>query len=71
MLEGWSGEEPPSIFGQNFEGPMDGHAPGEPAHYDKHVWLWKANPKGFNIEHDGTITSDIPGIFSQWNPNLK
>jgi hypothetical protein len=71
MLEGWSGEEPPSIFGQNFEGPMDGHAPGEPAHYDKHVWLWQANPKGFNIEHDGTITSDIPGIFSQWNPNLK
>jgi hypothetical protein len=40
FYEGWSGSEPPSIFGQTFEGVMDGHGPGEPRHYDKHVWIW-------------------------------
>jgi hypothetical protein len=70
-FEGWNASEPPSIFGQKFEGPMPGHAPGEPIHYDKHIWLWQANPKGFNIEANGDITYHTPGIFSQWNPNLK
>jgi hypothetical protein len=34
------------VFGKRFEGPMLGHEPGQPIHYDKHVWLFKHNPKG-------------------------
>jgi hypothetical protein len=45
----------PSLFGQPFDGPMEGHAPGMPIHYDLHVWLWQNNPAG---------------IFAQWNPNV-
>ena len=44
-----AGNTPPSIFGQQLAGPMDGHEPIIPAslrHYDLHVWLWKDNPKG-------------------------
>lgn len=39
----------PSIFGQPFNGPMEGHHPLMPAglhHYDLHVWLFKDNPEG-------------------------
>ncbi|WP_309672091.1 hypothetical protein [Gemmatimonas sp.] len=45
----------PSVFGEAFEGPMPGHEPGMPWHYDKHVWLWNTNPNG---------------MFSQWNPSI-
>lgn len=62
----WKGSEAPSVFGQTFEGPMPGHEEGEPAHYDKHVWLWQANPKGFNFPWP-----DVPGMFAGWNPNIK
>jgi hypothetical protein len=36
----------PTLFGRAFDGPMLGHAPGMPIHYDLHVWLWKHNPSG-------------------------
>jgi hypothetical protein len=42
-------EEHPQIFGQPFNGPMEGHQPLMPKelhHYDLHVWLWKHNPAG-------------------------
>jgi hypothetical protein len=39
-------EEPPALFGREFEGPMPGHGPGEPVHYDLHVWAWRHNPAG-------------------------
>lgn len=45
----------PSVFGHPFDGPMLGHAPGMPIHYDLHVWLWKHNPSG---------------MFAPWNPNV-
>jgi hypothetical protein len=48
----------PSIFGQPFEGPMEGHEPLIPSefvHYDKHVWLID-NPNG---------------MFSPTNPNVS
>ena len=45
----------PSLFGQPFDGPMAGHAPGMPIHYDLHVWLWQDNPEGF---------------FEAWNPTV-
>ena len=46
----------PSVFGESFEGPMPGHEPGMPWHYDKHVWVWETNPNG---------------MFSQWNPSIS
>lgn len=46
----------PTVFGQTFEGPMDGHEPGMPRHYDKHVWVWSPNPNG---------------LFAQFNPRLS
>ncbi|HEX6979741.1 MAG TPA: hypothetical protein VF342_10625 [Alphaproteobacteria bacterium] len=39
----------PTLFGQPFDGPMEGHEPLMPQalhHYDLHVWLFKDNPKG-------------------------
>lgn len=36
----------PTLFGRGFDGPMEGHEPGMPMHYDLHVWLWKHNPDG-------------------------
>lgn len=42
-------KERPTLFGQPFDGPMDGHEPIMPAslkHYDLHVWLFKENPDG-------------------------
>ena len=46
----------PSLLGQDFQGPMVGHGPGMPVHYDLHVWVWKHNPAG---------------TFAQWNPALS
>lgn len=40
---------PPSLFGQTFMGPMEGHEPLIPkefVHYDLHAWLFKDNPLG-------------------------
>ncbi len=39
-------EDKPSLFGRAFDGPMEGHEPGMPRHYDEHAWLWLDNPKG-------------------------
>ena len=44
-----AGGKAPTLFGQTFAGPMDGHYPVMPKelrHYDLHVWLWKPNPRG-------------------------
>jgi len=45
----------PTLFGHTFQGPMPGHHPGMPAHYDLHVWLFEPNPSG---------------MFAQFNPNV-
>ena len=42
-------KERPSLFGQTFMGPMEGHEPLIPkqfVHYDLHAWLFKNNPLG-------------------------
>ena len=44
-----AGQKRPTIFGQELQGPMEGHVPLQPAsfhHYDLHVWLWRHNPAG-------------------------
>jgi hypothetical protein len=46
----------PFLFGQGFDGPMPGHAPGMPIHYDLHAWVAEANPAG---------------VFAQWNPAIS
>jgi hypothetical protein len=43
----------PSLFGVLFDGPMPGHEPGMPVHYDLHAWVWLNNPDG---------------LFAAWNP---
>jgi hypothetical protein len=46
----------PVIFGRPLDGPMELHEPGQPPHYDLHVWVWTANPSG---------------IFAPFNPNVS
>jgi hypothetical protein len=53
-----AGTERPQIFGQQLNGPMDGHEPIMPAslrHYDLHVWLWKNNPHGVFSPTNATV----------------
>jgi hypothetical protein len=46
----------PTVFEHTFDGPMAGHEPGQPWHYDQHVWAWAPNPSG---------------MFAQFNPSLS
>ena len=46
----------PFLFGQAFQGPMLGHNPTMPIHYDLHVWIHESNPNG---------------VFAQWNPAIS
>jgi len=46
----------PSLFGQAFDGPMLGHTPTMPIHYDLHVWVAEANPSG---------------VFAMFNPAIS
>ena len=45
----------PTLMGHPFDGPMPGHEPGMPAHYDLHVWVYLSNPLG---------------ELAPWNPNV-
>jgi hypothetical protein len=52
-------KERPTVHGQPFDGPMEGHEPLLPKdlhHYDLHAWLWKENPYG---------------VFAPTNPDVK
>lgn len=46
----------PTLFGQTFAGPMPGHAPGEPFHYDLHVWIWRHNPSGMFTQFNSKLS---------------
>ena len=46
----------PSLFGRGFDGPMLGHNPQMPIHYDLHAWVVEQNPSG---------------VFAQWNPSIR
>jgi len=48
------GQPAPVVNGQTFDGPMPGHSPQMPVHFDLHVWLFKYNPSG---------------LFAPWNPS--
>lgn len=49
-------DDRPNLFGVSFNGPMLGHEPGMPIHYDLHAWIWKGNPEG---------------IFADFNPKVS
>ena len=49
-------DDRPELWGHEFDGPMPGHGPGMPVHYDLHVWAWHDNPNG---------------AFSTWNPAIS
>ena len=51
-----AGQGRPSILGQPFNGPMAGHEPSMPEHYDLHFWIWQPNSNG---------------VFADWNPNVS
>jgi hypothetical protein len=46
----------PELLGVAFDGPMPGHEPGMPIHFDLHAWIWKHNPAG---------------QFTAWNPAVS
>ena len=48
-------DDRPTLMGHAFDGPMEGHEPGMPVHYDLHAWLYHHNP-------DGELAA--------WNPNV-
>jgi hypothetical protein len=54
-------DDRPSLFGVPFDGPMDGHGPGEPVHYDLHVWLWKHNPAGLMAPFNAALSCPTAG----------
>jgi hypothetical protein len=39
-------DDRPDLAGVPFDGPMLGHEPGMPIHYDLHLYVWKHNPDG-------------------------
>jgi hypothetical protein len=49
-------DDRPTLFDVPFDGPMLGHEPGMPKHYDLHVWLFKHNPAG---------------LFAAFNPSVQ
>lgn len=54
-------KERPTLFGQPFDGPMEGHEPLIPKelhHYDLHVWLFKDNPLGMFAAVNPTVRCD-------------
>jgi hypothetical protein len=48
-------DDRPWLFDVPFDGPMLGHNPEMPIHYDLHVWLYRHNPAG---------------LFAMWNPSV-
>jgi hypothetical protein len=70
-----AGDYRPSIFGQELQGPMEGHKPLMPAgmhHYDLHVWLWKTNPAGVFSPTNPAIECPVnaPYTFNEGAPDM-
>ncbi|MCY4727138.1 hypothetical protein NYO98_12695 [Nocardioides sp. STR2] len=45
----------PDLLGVPFDGPMPGHEPGMPVHYDLHAWLFRHNPDGLLAAFNPTV----------------
>ena len=48
-------DDRPDLMGIPFDGPMPGHEPGMPVHYDLHVWLFQHNPAGLLAPFNPTV----------------
>lgn len=71
----------PTLFGQEFQGPMEGHEPLMPTafhHYDLHAWLWRDNPAGRFAptnpamecpESAYTVREDAPDLVATSEPS--
>jgi hypothetical protein len=46
----------PSLFGTDLAGPMPGHSPTMPIHYDLHVWLFRSNPLGELTQYNPKVS---------------
>ena len=46
----------PAIFGRAFDGPMPGHNPEMPWHYDLHAWIFEANPAGVFVPFNPALS---------------
>jgi hypothetical protein len=55
--DGWFNPAP-SVLGQAFDGPMPGHNPNMPWHYDLHAWLWADNPAGTFAPFNPALSCD-------------
>jgi len=44
------------LFGRPLDGPMPQHEPGQPPHYDLHVWIWQANPSGMFAPFNSNVS---------------
>jgi hypothetical protein len=53
-------EDRPFLFGLPFDGPMLGHGPGRPIHYDLHAWVWRNNPSGMFKQYNPAISCPAP-----------
>jgi hypothetical protein len=51
-----TGQRPPNTAFGHLDGPMPGHFPGMPTHFDLHVWIYRHNPEG---------------VFEIWNENVS
>jgi hypothetical protein len=49
-------EDRPSVLGVPLEGPMPGHNPFMPVHYDLHAWVAEENPAGLFAPFNPAIT---------------
>ncbi|MFD5278569.1 hypothetical protein ACFWIX_13530 [Pseudarthrobacter sp. NPDC058362] len=49
-------DDRPTMFGKAFDGPMPGHEPGMPVHYDLHAYLWQGNPDGVLATFNWNVT---------------
>lgn len=66
----------PVLFGETFDGPMDGHHPVMPhelRHYDLHVWLFKPNPRGTfgTVNPDVTCTGHPFLLMGELEPSIR
>lgn len=52
----WSGSEPPSLFGREFDFVASPNRYGLPAFWALHAWIWKPNPSG---------------LLNAWNPDVS
>ncbi len=41
-----AGDPAPTMLGHQLDGPMPGHEPGMPVHFDLHAWVYANNPSG-------------------------